>query len=147
MVYPAIDAGVAVTGSTGVVRNPLQFDNGSISGFSVGYGPDRPILTPLSLSSTHPQQNALIYSMYKKFCGADRANLVSLPIRFQELPWYHIYAIPIYNQASGIHVNADPRNIDFSLATTTFVARQAIVVIVRFAGGQIDYTGYFNKMT
>lgn len=86
--------------------------------------------------------------MFKKFCGADRANLVALPIRFQDLPWYHIYAIPIYNQSSGIHLNADPRDIRFDLATTNpLVARQTIVVIVRFAGGQLDSAGLLEKMT
>lgn len=54
LVYPASAAGAAVTGSTGAVRNPLQFDNGGISGFSVSYGSDLPIRTPLSLSSTRP---------------------------------------------------------------------------------------------
>jgi hypothetical protein len=138
--FPA--EGVTLQGSA--CSNPIQYHTGSLSSLSLMYGADLPFRTPIPLSGdTTSLLNSIAYDLYRKSCGADRANLVPLAISFSKYRFYHFYFLPIFYQATS-HLNSDPK--DCRIDSTGGVSGNAVAIIRKLALTQIASDGNVDVM-
>lgn len=142
--FPA--KGATVDGAVGV--NPIQYYSGNLGSLSVMYGSDLPLRTPLSLAGiltayNTAKRNGTAYALYRKSCGADRAAVVPLALNFTDYNIYHLYFLPIYNPILP-HRNNDPK--DLRVDTSSGTTGNAVMIIRKFAGAQVDSTGAVEKL-
>lgn len=148
--FPAM--GLTLDGSACV--NPIQYFSGALSSLSVIYGSDMPLRAPLALGNNVTANSTKLdtqaYALYRKACGADRMNVVSVPLSLSTYRQYHLYYLPIFNPLMP-HRNNDPKDLrvdtQSNLAATPGVANCAAVLIIRkFAGTQVDSTGAVERL-
>jgi hypothetical protein len=139
--FPAL----ANTVGGSVCVNPIQYFNGQLSSLSVIYGSDMPLRSPLTLGSGSSQLDSSAYVLYRKACGSDRTNIVPLAVSFFNYPQYHLYFLPIYNPILP-HRNNDPKDLRVDTTSTLGAPTNAVLIMRKFAGVQIDSSGAIDKI-
>jgi hypothetical protein len=138
---------INVPAHTGI--NPIQYWDGRLTSLQVSYGGDTPLKQPLTFDSN--TRNVLAYTEYKKSCGADRNNIVSVAIPYLKFPFYNLYHIPIYNPILP-HRSNDPKDIRITTSCNvgnSFPQKNdwdTVLIMRKLAGAQVSSDGTCEKL-
>ena len=140
--------GFPAIGNVSNATNPIQYHSCQLSSLTLSYGNDMPLRSPLPLGGALANLNTPAYSLYKKFCGCDRSNIVPPAVSFLQYPFYHLYYIPIYTP-SFPHKHENPADIRVdsgSAGTLNGNAVPVVMIIRKMAGIQIASDGTITTM-